>query len=118
LSLKRRQDGGWVVSGTIGVRASPRRLSAVISNPKVVLDAVWASALTRAGITWNRSSVVGAPPEGGLRILAEVASPPLDSLASEINRRSLNLGAELLLQWAGGRDAAPERLTEHVREVI
>ena len=58
------------------------------------------------------------PADGGPRILAEVASPPLDSLASEINRRSLNLGAELLLQWAGGRDAAHERLTEHVREVI
>ena len=40
---------------------------------------------------------------------------PLDSLASEINRRSLNLGAELLLQWAGGRERGPERLTDHVR---
>ena len=51
-------------------------------------------------------------------MLAEVSSPPLDSLASEINRRSLNLGAELLLQWAGGRDHAPELLTDHVRQVV
>ena len=58
------------------------------------------------------------PPEGAPQVLAEVASAPLDSLASEINRRSLNLGAELLLQWAGGRDRAHERLTQHVREVI
>ena len=60
----------------------------------------------------------GAPAEGEPQILAEVASAPLDSLASEINRRSLNLGAELLLQWAGGREGAPERLTKHVQRVI
>jgi D-alanyl-D-alanine carboxypeptidase/D-alanyl-D-alanine-endopeptidase (penicillin-binding protein 4) len=50
-------------------------------------------------------------------VLAEVASPPLDSLASEINRRSLNLGAELLLQWAGGPVDGPAHLTAHVQEV-
>jgi D-alanyl-D-alanine carboxypeptidase/D-alanyl-D-alanine-endopeptidase (penicillin-binding protein 4) len=72
----------------------------------------------RAGIKWNPSPYIGAPPTGGPQVLAEVSSPPLDSLASEINRRSLNLGAELLLQWAGGRDHAPELLTDHVREVV
>ena len=118
LGLRRRKDGGWIVSGTIGVRASQRRLTAVASEPKVVLNAVWGAALARAGISWNRSPYIGAPPEGQPQILAEVASASLDSLASEINRRSLNLGAELLLQWAGGRDRAPERLTQHVRDVI
>jgi D-alanyl-D-alanine carboxypeptidase/D-alanyl-D-alanine-endopeptidase (penicillin-binding protein 4) len=118
LGLSRRSDGGWIVSGTIGVRASQRRLTAVASDPKVVLNAVWGSALARAGISWNRAPYIGAPPEGEPQILAEVASASLDSLASEINRRSLNLGAELLLQWAGGRDRAPERLTQHVRDVI
>ncbi len=118
LGLSRRKDGGWIVSGTIGVRASRRRLTAVASDPKVVLNAVWGSALARAGISWNRAPYIGAPPEGRPQILAEVASASLDSLASEINRRSLNLGAELLLQWAGGRERAPERLTQHVREVI
>jgi D-alanyl-D-alanine carboxypeptidase/D-alanyl-D-alanine-endopeptidase (penicillin-binding protein 4) len=118
LRLSRRKDGGLVVSGTIGVRSSPRRLTAVASDPKVVLNAVWGSALARAGISWNRAPSASAPPEGTPQVLAEVASAPLDSLASEINRRSLNLGAELLLQWAGGRDRAHERLTQHVREVI
>jgi len=118
LSLQRRRDGGWIVAGRIGARAAPRRLTAVVGNPKVVLDAVWASALARAGIVWDRSAYIGAKPAAGPQILAEVASPPLDSLASEINRRSLNLGAELLLQWAGGRDAAHERLTDHVHQVI
>ena len=118
LGLARRKDGGWIVTGTIGIRASQRRLTAVASDPKVVLNAVWGSALARAGISWNRAPYIGAPPEGEPQILAEVASAPLDSLASEINRRSLNLGAELLLQWAGGRDKAPERLTQHVLDVI
>jgi serine-type D-Ala-D-Ala carboxypeptidase/endopeptidase (penicillin-binding protein 4) len=118
LRLSRRKDGGWIVSGTIGVRASSRRLTAVASEPKVVLNAVWGAALAKAGISWNRAPSARPLPEGEPQILAEVASAPLDSLASEINRRSLNLGAELLLQWAGGRERAHERLTQHVREVI
>jgi D-alanyl-D-alanine carboxypeptidase/D-alanyl-D-alanine-endopeptidase (penicillin-binding protein 4) len=118
LSLVPRADGGWVVSGTIGVRAAPRRLTAVARDPRAVLSAVWGSVVKRAGIEWNPSPYIGQPPSGGPQILAEVSSPPLDSLASEINRRSLNLGAELLLQWAGGRDRAPALLTDHVRQVV
>src|SRR5690349_13425183 len=118
LALSARSDGSWVLSGTIGVRAAPRRLTAVARDPRAVLNAVLAGALERAGIDWNPSPYIGAPPSGGPRILAEVSSPTFDSLASEINRRSLNLGAELLLQWAGGRDHAPELLTDHVREVV
>jgi serine-type D-Ala-D-Ala carboxypeptidase/endopeptidase (penicillin-binding protein 4) len=117
LGLTRRKDGGWIVTGTIGVRASTRRLTAVASDPKVVANAAWGAALAKAGISWDRSPKASLP-EGQPQILAEVASASLDSLASEINRRSLNLGAELLLQWAGGRDRAHERLTQHVREVI
>jgi serine-type D-Ala-D-Ala carboxypeptidase/endopeptidase (penicillin-binding protein 4) len=118
LALSARSDGTWVLSGTIGVRAAPRRLTAVARDPRAVLTAVWAGALERAGIDWNPSPYIGAPPSGGPQVLAEVSSPTLDSLASEINRRSLNLGAELLLQWAGGRDHAPELLTDHVRGVV
>jgi PBP4 family serine-type D-alanyl-D-alanine carboxypeptidase len=118
LVLRPRAGGGWVVSGTIGVRAAPRRLTAVARDPRAVLSAVWGNAVKRAGIAWNPSPYIGAPPQGGPQILAEVSSPPLDSLASEINRRSLNLGAELLLQWAGGRERAPALLTDHVREVV
>jgi PBP4 family serine-type D-alanyl-D-alanine carboxypeptidase len=115
LRLLQRTDGRWMVTGSIGLRAAPRRLTAVASDPKAVLNAVWAAALDRAGIIWDPARVMVSQPEGERQIMAEVASAPLDSLASEINRRSLNLGAELLLQWAGGRDRGPERLTEHVR---
>jgi PBP4 family serine-type D-alanyl-D-alanine carboxypeptidase len=117
LRLVPRRGGGWVVTGTIGVRAAPRRLTVAASDPKAVLSAVWATAVRRAGITWNRSARMKAPLGGTPRVLAEVASPPLDSLASEINRRSLNAGAELLLHWAGGREQGPVRLMDHVQSV-
>ncbi|HKU62444.1 MAG TPA: D-alanyl-D-alanine carboxypeptidase/D-alanyl-D-alanine-endopeptidase [Gemmatimonadales bacterium] len=117
LALRQRTDGGWVVSGTLGVRAAPRRLTAVASDTRAVLNAVWGAALNRAGIVWNAKAIATPAVAGDPQILAEVASAPLDSLASEINRRSLNLGAELLLQWAGGRERGPERLTDHVRTI-
>ena len=117
LRLRPRGGGGWVVTGTIGVRAAPRRLTATARDPKLVLGAVWASALHRAGIEWNRSAKARTALDATPKVLAEVASPPLDSLASEINRRSLNFGAELLLQWAGGRVHGPENLMAHIQQV-
>jgi len=118
LRLSPRSGGGWIVAGTIGVRATPRRLTTTTRDPKAVLGAVWATALKKAGIVWNRAGKSTEPLDGSLKVLAEVASPSLDSLASEINRRSHNLGAELLLQWAGGRTDAPANLTAHVQKVI
>ncbi|HZA99279.1 MAG TPA: D-alanyl-D-alanine carboxypeptidase/D-alanyl-D-alanine-endopeptidase [Gemmatimonadales bacterium] len=117
LRLSPRRGGGWVVSGTIGVRAAPRRLTTVASDPKAVLGAVWGTALRKAGVVWNKSAKGKVALDGTPRVLAEVASPPLDSLASEINRRSLNGAAELLLQWAGGRDQGPNHLMDHVYAV-
>jgi D-alanyl-D-alanine carboxypeptidase/D-alanyl-D-alanine-endopeptidase (penicillin-binding protein 4) len=49
--------------------------------------------------------------------LAQVVSAPLDSIASEVNRRSINIGAETLLRWATG-GAGPEPVTAHVRSVV
>jgi D-alanyl-D-alanine carboxypeptidase/D-alanyl-D-alanine-endopeptidase (penicillin-binding protein 4) len=46
-----------------------------------------------------------------------VTSPPFDSVAYDINRRSLNIGAELLLRWAAGEEEPADRLTEHVQQV-
>jgi PBP4 family serine-type D-alanyl-D-alanine carboxypeptidase len=103
-----------VVTGTIGVRAAPRRLTTAAADPKAVLTAVWATALRKAGVVWIRTAKMRKPLGGTSQVLAEVASPPLDSLASEINRRSLNAGAELLLQWAGGREQGPSHLMSHV----
>ncbi|HEU5169676.1 MAG TPA: D-alanyl-D-alanine carboxypeptidase/D-alanyl-D-alanine-endopeptidase [Gemmatimonadales bacterium] len=117
LSLQPRADGGWTLVGTIGTRARTRRITAVMRDPKSVLNVAWARALQRAGIQWDATQPGATPLGAAPRVLAEVSSPPLDSLASEINRRSLNYGAELLLQWAGGRERGAERLAAHVREV-
>ena len=118
LSLSQGKDGRLVVNGTIGTRARSRTLLATMVNPKQVLDAVWDQALKDEGIAWDRTGANGAMTSDASRVLAEVQSAVFDSVASEVNRRSLNPGAELLLQWAAGRgDSASARLTAHVSSI-
>jgi D-alanyl-D-alanine carboxypeptidase/D-alanyl-D-alanine-endopeptidase (penicillin-binding protein 4) len=86
-----------------------------MTQPEKVLEAVWARALADAGIRWDRT----AKPQPSTQppsVLATVQSPIFDSVASEVNRRSLNSGAELLLLWAAGSDG-PARLTSHVASI-
>jgi D-alanyl-D-alanine carboxypeptidase/D-alanyl-D-alanine-endopeptidase (penicillin-binding protein 4) len=116
LRLQRMRDGGYLITGWVGIRAGTRRLVAVATDPKAVLAAAWAQALHDRAIDWDRSPAE-AHPEDSSQVLAEVASATFDSLAYEINRRSLNIGAELLLRWAAGSDSGPARLTEHVQQV-
>lgn len=117
LTLSPTSSGGWIVGGTIGVSARPRGFTTVASDPKAVLARAWATALAQAGIEWIQDARSPSRMPGPIStVLAEVNSPMLDSLASDVNRRSLNLGAELLLQWAGGPHAS-ERLTAHVEEI-
>jgi len=119
LGLTADPDGGWTLTGTIGISSRPAGLSAVAHEPATVLGYAWAAALERAGIQWvNRNS--RAPMWPGLpAVLAKVESAPFDSVAVEINRRSLNIGAELVLQWAAAsQTSGPSLLTQHVREVV
>src|SRR5215210_433671 len=44
LRLVPRRGGGWLVSGSLGVRAAPRRLTTTAGDPKAVLTAVWGTA--------------------------------------------------------------------------
>lgn len=120
LSLRQAAGGRWVLAGTIGVRARPRDLTVISASPQSLLEAAWRHALGEAGITWESGpALVAAGPDATRQTLAEVSSLPYDSIAVEVNSRSSNLGAELLLRWAAGHDprAAAERLTAHVREV-
>ena len=117
LRITRMKDGGYLVTGSVGVGAGVRRLITVSSDPKAVLAASWARALQQAGITWDRTPQMMAAEDPPTDVLAEVQSATFDSVAYDINRRSLNLGAELLLRWAAGRDRGPELLTEHVQQV-
>jgi D-alanyl-D-alanine carboxypeptidase/D-alanyl-D-alanine-endopeptidase (penicillin-binding protein 4) len=119
LSLRSDPDGGWTLHGSIGEERRSAGLSAVAHDPSQLLIAVWSAALERAGIRWLD---VGGPvllaPRPAM-ILAQVASAPLDSIATEVNRRSVHIGAELMLQWAAGTQlTGPGLLTQHVRQVV
>lgn len=117
LRIRRMADGGYLVTGTVGARAGLRRLVTVAGDPRAVLAASWAQALEQAGIEWDRTPPTMTVESDPTQVLAEVTSAPFDSMAYEINRRSLNLGAELLLSWAAGLGDGPEQLTEHVQQV-
>jgi len=72
----------------------------------------------RSRIEWIPAAGLVSPDLRELVVLAEIRSPTFDSLASEVNRRSSNLGAELLLRWAANGAPNPaERLTAHVRQI-
>jgi serine-type D-Ala-D-Ala carboxypeptidase/endopeptidase (penicillin-binding protein 4) len=119
LSLRSDPDGGWTLRGTIGIERSVAGLSAVAHDPSQLLVATWSAALARAGIRWVN---VGGPVLLAPRpapVLAQVSSAPLDTIATEVNRRSVNIGAELMLQWAAGNQlTGPGLLTQHVRQVV
>ncbi|HET9133229.1 MAG TPA: D-alanyl-D-alanine carboxypeptidase/D-alanyl-D-alanine-endopeptidase [Gemmatimonadales bacterium] len=117
LTVRSDGKGGWVVGGTIGTRAAPRRYVFTAPNPARVVEAAWTDALARSGIEWAKGPSIGAVGAPTPRVLAEVVSMPFDSIAHEVNTRSLNIGAELMLLWGGGADRAAERLTQHVRTV-
>ena len=110
--------GRYVVTGTIGTRARTRRFTSTAHDPRAILEASWARALRGAGIEWQRASALSIPsPAATHSVLATVSSQSFDSIASEVNRRSLNIGAELMLHWAGGNDRPADRLTAHVQHI-
>ncbi len=115
----RRDGSGWAVTGTIGVTAPARSFSNTAHDPAAVVEAAWSQALGSKGITWSRDIAVFSAPDAlrNARVLAEVASQPFDSIAHEINTRSVNIGAELMLLWGGGVDRASSRLEQHVKAV-
>jgi D-alanyl-D-alanine carboxypeptidase len=104
----------------MGTRARLRRWNGPSTNPQAVLEAAWGAALAQAGIQWVRAPALVSEPAAVINrlTLAEVISAPFDSIATEVNTRSLNIGAEALLRWAAGPvPEAAQRLTDHVREV-
>jgi serine-type D-Ala-D-Ala carboxypeptidase/endopeptidase (penicillin-binding protein 4) len=117
LHLSPLKDGHWMVSGKIGLHGAPRRFQAVSTDPTAVLDAVWQRATATAGIQWIRASSISAPGMTDKRVLAEVASETFDSIAHEVNTRSLNIGAEMMLLWGGGANAPAAQLTDFVRKI-
>lgn len=119
LRVQKAPNGRFVVTGTIGTRSGYRWFTLTAHDPRAVVAAIWARALAEAGIEWDPRAEREQPafPLARPVVLAQVSSSPFDSIAMEVNRRSVNIGAELLLRWAGGLQHPAERLTEHVREV-
>ena len=117
LRLSTLKDGHLVVSGRIGLRGKPRRFQAVSTDPTAVLEAVWQHATATAGIQWTRASAISAPGMTNKHVLAEVASETFDSIAHEVNTRSLNIGAEMMLLWGGGGISPAIALTNFVRKI-
>jgi len=118
LHFEARGDGTWALAGTLGAGSRRVGFSALADRPELVLEAAWAAELARAGIRWVREAAARPVMTDRPAVIAEVQSVPFDTLASEVNRRSLNLGAELLLRWASRGADAPARLTAHVRDVV
>ncbi len=113
----RRSGRGWVVTGTIGSRGAPKGWTFVAHDPAAVVGAVWSRALWTAGIDWDVTQHPIDAADQPQRVLAEIASPPFDSIAHEINTRSVNIGAELMLAWAAGPRNAAQQLEHHVRDI-
>lgn len=119
LSLRADPDGGWTLLGSMGIERRTAGISAVAHDPSRLLVSAWAAALERAGIRWIRPGGPVGMSHQPAPVLAQVESAPLDSVAVEVNRRSVNIGAELLLQHAAGNQTGgPALLTEHVRQVV
>jgi D-alanyl-D-alanine carboxypeptidase/D-alanyl-D-alanine-endopeptidase (penicillin-binding protein 4) len=118
LRLVPTRDGRVALRGWIGHRAGMREVKGATSDPRKVLEVAWAAVLSQAGIRWERESpAMLPPPTAKTTVMAEVRSPPLDSVVAMVNRRSLNIGAELLLRWAAGWDEPAESLEAHVANV-
>ena len=119
LRLVPLRDGRIALRGWIGHRAGMREVKGAAADPRRVLEVAWAAVLSQAGIRWDRGSPAMIPPATSqIKVLAEVTSPPLDSVVAMVNRRSLNIGAELLLRWAAGWEAPAESLEAHIADVI
>jgi len=119
LSVRKAPDGRLVVMGTIGIRSRTRWMTLTAHDPKALVGAIWGRALALADIEWDRKAPAARPAIELAKpvVLAQVSSSPFDSIAMEVNRRSVNIGAELLLRWAAGPLNPAERLLEHVRQV-
>jgi D-alanyl-D-alanine carboxypeptidase/D-alanyl-D-alanine-endopeptidase (penicillin-binding protein 4) len=118
LRLVPLRDGRIALRGWTGHRAGMRQVRGAVADPRKAMEVAWAAVLSQAGIQWERGASTMVPTASArAQVLAEVSSPRLDSIVAMVNRRSLNIGAELLLHWAAGWEAPAESLQAHVLAV-
>lgn len=90
------------ISGQLRAGSASEPIAVSVPNPGNYLVQKFRTALTAAGITVQRSTLVAATPAPpGLIELAAVESPPLAQLLVETNQESNNIYAEALLKTIG-----------------
>jgi D-alanyl-D-alanine carboxypeptidase/D-alanyl-D-alanine-endopeptidase (penicillin-binding protein 4) len=99
LTVGRKPDGTIVVRGWIGGRSEARVYTVVVDDPAIFTAGAFREALESEGITIGGKLRLGPTPIGANRVAA-LNSPPLFSLASVMNRESINHFAELIFRNA------------------
>ena len=99
VTVSRTSDGTVVVRGSIGARSEPRVYVVVVEDPALFATGAFKQAEESEGVKVDGSLRLSPTPVGAVRI-GGLASPPLWSLASAMNRESINHFAELLFRNA------------------
>jgi D-alanyl-D-alanine carboxypeptidase/D-alanyl-D-alanine-endopeptidase (penicillin-binding protein 4) len=100
LTVGRRPDGTIIVRGWIGASAGMRFYTVVVDDPALFATGALREALVHEGVTVGGTVRLGNTPPTAAKVVS-FSSPPLSSLASAMNRESINHFAELIF-----RDAA------------
>lgn len=106
LVVSRTSDGTIVTKGTIGSKAGPRTYQVVVDDPAIFTAGAFRRALEHEGITVDGDLRLGVAPVAASRV-GFFRSPPLWTLANDMNRESVNHIAELLFRDAA-RPGAPD----------
>jgi serine-type D-Ala-D-Ala carboxypeptidase/endopeptidase (penicillin-binding protein 4) len=99
LTVGRKPDGTIVVRGWIGGRSVPRVYTVVVDDPAIFTAGAFREALQSEGITVGGKLRLGPTPVSAARV-GTFNSPPLFSMASVMNRESINHFAELIFRNA------------------
>ncbi len=104
--VARRADGALVASGWIGSRATPRAYQVVVHDPALFTAGAFRSALESQGIAVGGATRLASTPNASAKV-ASLPSPALATMASVMNRESINHFAELIFRNAArSADAA------------
>jgi PBP4 family serine-type D-alanyl-D-alanine carboxypeptidase len=92
-----------VVSGRLPWHGEPVIARVTVEDPPLYAAAVFTALLRARGVrVGGAPAVLGTP--GTAALLREVRSPPLAAILREMNKKSKNLVAEMLLKALGMRD--------------
>jgi len=102
--VQRPEESTVVLTGSIGARAGARRWVVPVRNPPAYFRSGFLKALADGGIVFieERAAVASSANATPLRRF-RLTTAPLSSMLDEINQRSQNLHAEMLLRHLGKR---------------